>query len=86
MSNAVARLGSQLTSTRLDTFDQSAAGEIVRFETAASHQAEVLPCLIHLIAPHEDIDQRVVRHESWREPNFLNSVEQLSSLLMHLLL
>ena len=83
MSHAIARLGSQLTSTRLDAFDQSAAGEIVRFQTATSHQAEVLPCLIHLIAPHEDIDQGVVRDKGRREPNFLNSVEQLSSLLMH---
>ena len=74
------------TSTRLDAFNQRTAGKIIRLEAAAAHQVEMLPGFIHLVAPHEDVDHRVVGHKSGSQVNCLHAREELLCAGNHSLL
>ena len=54
-SSTLAEPLGELSSSGLDTLDQSAAGKIVRLKAIAAHELEVLPGLCHLVAPHKYI-------------------------------
>ena len=76
----------ELSCTRLDAFDQSAACEVVGLEAAATHQAEELPGLLHLVAADEDIDEGVEGDICWSQTHFLHVIEELFSFGNHTLL
>ena len=52
----------ELLRVGFDAFNERAAGEVVWLEAVDSHLVEEVPCFVHLIATHEDINEGVVGH------------------------
>ena len=76
----------ELSCTRLDAFDQSAASEVIRLEATASHKAEELPGLLHLVAANEDIYEGIEGDVCWSQTYFLHMIKELFSFCHHTLL
>ena len=76
----------ELLGVGFDAFNERAAGEVVWLEAVDSHLVEEVPCFVHLIATHEDINEGVVGHIVRLETDELHLSEELLRLISHSLL
>ena len=76
----------ELACTRLDSLNQCATGEVVWLQATATHKAKEPPGFLHLIAPHEDINERIVGDVGRPQPLLLHGLKKLLGLRDHTLL